>query len=248
MRELHGDRLGQTGGRDRHLPVMHHTLRSSNPVHGAGLRSSAYPASRGGVCATAFGRVELVLLGRRAGAGRPPSPMRVSKLLRAAGVAHCHIEGQSSTPPTPSRPTTRAPQADRSEPGRSGQEQRRLGYTRFTFVNTVSVIEPDLACRAVGDVDRLVPVLPEADDTAVTERLASRERGTEFTRHLTPWRGPGETSGRGRALQRAPPRHPGRHRRGNRGACSTSTAGCSRLPPKPDGVPVGDLLPGTGTF
>ena len=67
-------------------------------------------------------------------------------------------------------------------------EYRRLGYTRFIYVNTVSVIEPDLVCRAIGDVGRLVPILLQADDTTVEERLASRERGTELSRHLT--RGP----------------------------------------------------------
>lgn len=46
----------------------------------------------------------------------------------------------------------------------------------------MSVIEPDLACRAIGDVDRLVPILLQADDITVKERLALRERDTKLTR------------------------------------------------------------------
>lgn len=39
------------------------------------------------------GRVELVLLGGRAGVGKTSVAYEMSALLRAAGVAHCHIEG-----------------------------------------------------------------------------------------------------------------------------------------------------------
>jgi hypothetical protein len=130
-----------------------------------------------------------VLLGGRAGVGKTSVAYEVSALLRAAGVAHCHIEGDvlDAAYPKPTDDPHGSGLTERNLRHLAG-EYRRLGYTRFIYVNTVSVIEPDLVRRAIGDVDRLVPILLEADNTTVTARLASRERGTELARHLT--RGP----------------------------------------------------------
>ncbi len=130
-----------------------------------------------------------MLLGGRAGVGKTSIAYVMSALLRAAGVAHCHIEGDvlDAVYPKPTDDPYGSGLTERNL-GHLAGEYRRLGHTRFIYVNTVSVIEPDLVCRAIGDVGHLIPVLLEADDTAVTDRLASRERGTELARHLT--RGP----------------------------------------------------------
>lgn len=134
-------------------------------------------------------QVELVLLGGRAGVGKTSVAYEVSALLRAADVAHCHIEGDvlDAAYPKPHDDPHGSGLTERNLRHLAG-EYRRLGHTRFIYVNTVSVIEPDLVCRAIGDVERVVPILLQADDTTVEERLASRERGTELTRYLT--RGP----------------------------------------------------------
>lgn len=130
-----------------------------------------------------------MLLGGRAGVGKTPVAYEMSALLRAAGIAHCHIEGDAldAAYPKPQDDPDGSGLTERNLRHLAG-EYRQLGYTRFIYVNTVSVIEPDLVCRAVGDVERIVQVLLQAEDTTVQERLASRERGTELSRHLA--RGP----------------------------------------------------------
>lgn len=106
------------------------------------------------------GQVELVLLGGRAGVGKTSVANGMSALPRAADVAHCHIEGDvlDAAYPKPHDDPHGSGLTERNLRHLTG-EYLRLGHTRFIYVNTVSVIEPDLACRAIGDVDQLVPIL-----------------------------------------------------------------------------------------
>lgn len=133
---------------------------------------------------------ELLLVAARAGVGKTSVAYGVSAILREAGVAHCHIEGDvlDAAYPKPAEDQDGSSMTERNLRSLS-REYRRLGYTRLIYVNTVSVLEPDLIRRAVGDVDSVVSVLLEADDAEVEERLSSRERGSELPRHLA--RGPG---------------------------------------------------------
>jgi len=136
------------------------------------------------------GGFELLLLGGRAGVGKTSVAYEVSAVLRGAGVAHCHIEGDvlDAAYPKPADDPDGSSMTERNLRSLT-REYRRLGYTRLIYVNTVSVLEPDLVRRAVGDVDSVVSVLLQADGAAVEERLASRELGSELPRYLA--RGPG---------------------------------------------------------
>ena len=138
---------------------------------------------------TSSGGFELLLLGGRAGVGKTSVAAEVSLLLREAGVTHCHIEGDvlDAAQPKPPEGPDGSGMTERNLRSLAG-EYRRLGYRRLVYVNTVSVVEPDLVRRAVGEVRSTVSVLLEADNPTVQARLSSRERGSELPAYLA--RGP----------------------------------------------------------
>ncbi|MFB4277020.1 hypothetical protein ACBJ59_17135 [Nonomuraea sp. MTCD27] len=126
-----------------------------------------------------FATQEVLLIGGRAGVGKSTTGYEVSRLLRAASVSHCLIEGDNLDEVHP------APEGD---PHRSRITERNLtavwanyaalGHRRLIYTNTVSVLESELVTRAMGGRTRVVGVLLTAGDATVAARLGARERGS----------------------------------------------------------------------
>ncbi|MEV4800879.1 hypothetical protein AB0K18_12795 [Nonomuraea sp. NPDC049421] len=129
---------------------------------------------------------DVLLIGGRAGSGKSTTGYEVSRLLRAADVAHCLIEGDNLCEAHP------APDGD---PHRTAMTEANLaavwanyaalGYRRLIYTNTVSVLEADLITRAMsGGPVRVIGVMLTATDATVAERLGGRERGSGFEEEL----------------------------------------------------------------
>lgn len=129
---------------------------------------------------------EVLLIAGRSGAGKSTVGGEVSELLRERNTAHCLLEGDLvghvSPPPA-------------TDPHRSALTERNLaavwanfaalGHRRLVCTNTVSVLEPDMFRRAMGDPAlRVVGVLLTATEATAEARLAGRERGTRLAVHV----------------------------------------------------------------
>jgi predicted kinase len=131
--------------------------------------------------------VELLLIGGRSGVGKTSVAFEVSAQLAATGVAHCLVDGDNLCHAQP-KPDT--------DPQGTALTQANLrsvwanyaaaGYHRVIYVNTVSVLEDEIAwiAAAVGAA-RVTAILLTAADATVGERLGARERGSELEVHLT---------------------------------------------------------------
>ena len=129
--------------------------------------------------------VELLLVGGRSGVGKTTVAFEVSEQLQAAQVAHCLVDGDNldAAHPKPADDPlgTRLTEANLHALWRN---YAAVGHHRFVYVNTVSVLEPDLVVRAMGGRARTTGVLLTADDDTTRGRLAQREVGGALGRHL----------------------------------------------------------------
>ncbi len=143
---------------------------------------------------------QVLLIGGRSGVGKTSTAHEVSARLRALGVAHCHVEGDNldAAHPKPADDPhgTRLTEANLAA---LWATYAAAGHHRLVYVNTVSVLEPDLVVRAVGGRASITAVLLTASDAEVHDRLRGRETGSELQAHV-------ERSRRAAALleQRAP--------------------------------------------
>ena len=134
-------------------------------------------------------RSQLMLIGGRSGSGKTTVAYEVSARLQELGVAHCHVEGDNLDAAYP-KPLgdphgTRLTEANLAALWRN---YRAIGQHRLIYVNTASVLEPQLFIRAMGagvtgEVD-LVAFELTARDESVAARLAARERGSTLAQHL----------------------------------------------------------------
>ena len=146
------------------------------------------PAVRGRLCvvAEANGKaVQVLLIGGRAGVGKTSVAYEVSAQLQTLGVAHCHVEGDNldaAYPRASDDPAgTRLTGANLAA---LWANYAALGHHRLIYVNTVSVLEPDLIVRAVGGRAEVTGVLLTATDETTRARLGTREIGSGLEAHL----------------------------------------------------------------
>ncbi|EDY44811.1 hypothetical protein [Streptomyces sp. SPB074] len=128
----------------------------------------------------------LLLIGGASGVGKTSVGFEVSAVLRAAGTAHCLIEGDTMDHIHP---------APADDPHRTALTARNtaavwanyaaLGQRRLVYTNTVSVLEAPMLERAMGgDEVRTTLVLLTATEATVRERLTARETGSGAAAHL----------------------------------------------------------------
>jgi hypothetical protein len=131
-------------------------------------------------------RPEALLIGGRAGVGKSSAGWEVSAQLQAAQIAHALVEGDNLDQIFPAPP---------EDPARTliteanlaalWHNYAALGCRKLIYTNTVSVLESELICRAMGGTSRITGVLLTADDTTVRHRLGRREIGSQLDAHLT---------------------------------------------------------------
>ena len=127
---------------------------------------------------------EVLLIGGPAGVGKSSVGWEVSVQLNRLQVAHWHLEGDVLDAAWP------RPEDDQDGQRMTVNTLRAMagvfageGYTRCVYVQTASVIDSHLVTEALGKV-RLSGVLLTASEATRIDRLASREIGTDFDRHL----------------------------------------------------------------
>ncbi|PRY15807.1 hypothetical protein CLV37_10416 [Kineococcus rhizosphaerae] len=127
----------------------------------------------------------MLLIGGRAGVGKTSTAYEVSAQLQTLGIAHCHVEGDNLD--------AAYPKADDDPAGTRLTEANLAalwanyaasGHHRLVYVNTVSVLEPDLIVRAVGGRAEVTGVLLTASDETTRTRLGVREVGSGLQAHL----------------------------------------------------------------
>ncbi|MDT0270330.1 hypothetical protein RM844_29065 [Streptomyces sp. DSM 44915] len=129
---------------------------------------------------------ELLLIGGGAGVGKTTVGWEVSALLRAAGTAHCLVEGDylDQIHPAPADDPHRSAITERNAAA-IWANYAALGQRRLVYTNTVSVLEEPMLRRAMGGGEISVTrVLLTATEATVRERLAGREIGSGFDAHL----------------------------------------------------------------
>lgn len=135
------------------------------------------------------GGLELLLLGGRSGSGKTTVAYEVSARLQELRVAHCHVEGDNLDAAYPKAPDD--PHGSRlTEVNLAAlwRNYRAIGHRRLIYVNTASLLEPQMIARAMGaraleEID-LVAVELTARDETVSARLAAREVGSALVWHL----------------------------------------------------------------
>jgi hypothetical protein len=127
---------------------------------------------------------EVLLIGGPAGVGKSSVGWEVSVQLNRLQVAHWHLDGDMLDAAWP------RPEDDQDGKRMTVNTMRAMagvfaaeGYTRCVYVQTASVIDAHLVTEALGKV-RLSGVLLTASEATRIDRLASREIGTDFDRHL----------------------------------------------------------------
>ena len=130
-------------------------------------------------------RAEALLIGGRSGVGKTTVGWEISARLRAAGVAHCLIEGDNldQAHPAPPGDPSRTKLTEANLAAMWGN-YAGLGHHRLIYTNTVSILEPDLITRAMGGTPRIIPVLLTAADATARRRLGTREIGSQLEAHL----------------------------------------------------------------
>lgn len=134
---------------------------------------------------TALEPTRILLLGGRSGVGKSTVGWALSDALREAGVNHVHLEGDLLD--------SYHLDSD-ADPGVTAMTERNLasvwrnyealGLRRLIYVNTVSILEPDLVARAVGGTVDITSVLLTADDETIALRLGGRESEASLAAHI----------------------------------------------------------------
>ena len=109
----------------------------------------------------------------------------MSRLLQAAEVAHCFIEGDNLDQVFPAPPDD--PVRERiSEANLRAvwANYRALGQTRLVYTNTAAVLSKPWMNRALGGGARFIGALLTASDATAAERLAKREVGGGLGWHI----------------------------------------------------------------
>jgi DNA polymerase III delta prime subunit len=128
---------------------------------------------------------QVLLIGGRSGVGKTSTAYEVSSQLQALGVAHCHVEGDNLDAAYPKGADdphgTKLTEANLAA---LWANYTAAGHHRLIYVNTVSILEPDLVVRAVGGGASVTAILLTASDAEVHDRLSGREIGSELQVHL----------------------------------------------------------------
>lgn len=121
---------------------------------------------------------ELLVIGGRSGVGKSTVGFEVAAQLKAAGVAHCLIEGDNldHTYPPSSLAETNLTALWTTYAAR--------GFHRLIYTNTASVLEVDMITRAMGGRVRVTAALLTAEDATARARLDAREIGSQLTAHV----------------------------------------------------------------
>jgi len=127
----------------------------------------------------------LLLIAGRSGVGKSTVAHAVSARLRDLQVGHCHIEGDNLDAAYP-KPADDPHGTALTEANLAAlwSNYADRGHHRLIYVNTVSVLEPEVIVRAVGGPCDVVGVLLTGTDRTVEQRLRGRERGRELAVHL----------------------------------------------------------------
>jgi gluconate kinase len=130
-------------------------------------------------------QLEGLLIGGRAGVGKTTVGWEVSAQLRAAQIAHALVEGDNLDQVHPAPPDDPArTKITEDNLAALWRNYAAVGCRRLIYVNTVSVLEPDLIARAMGGTPRITAILLTADDTTTRHRLSAREIGSQLHPHL----------------------------------------------------------------
>jgi predicted ABC-type ATPase len=134
-------------------------------------------------------RPQLLLLGGRSGSGKTTVAHEVSARLRKLGVAHCHVEGDNLDAAYPkAADDPRGRRLTEMNLAALWRNYRAIGHHRLIYVNTASVLGPQMITRAMGTVGlgavHLVAVELTARDETVAARLAAREGGSALAWHV----------------------------------------------------------------
>ena len=143
-----------------------------------------------GVVTASVGPQEVLLIGGRSGVGKTSVGYEVCELLRAAGVAHCLIEGDNldaAYPKAPQDPHGTA--LTEANLAALWANYTAIGHRRLVYVNTVSVLQAPMVLRAMATGSGQGPgrahgVLLTASDQTTRDRLGAREIGSALARHL----------------------------------------------------------------
>lgn len=129
--------------------------------------------------------MQVLLIGGRSGVGKTSTAYEVSAQLQALGVAHCHVEGDNLDAAYPKAADdpygTKITEANLAA---VWTNYAAIGHHRLIYVNTVSILEPDLVVGAVGGRASVTSILLTASDAEVHDRLGGREAGSELQLHL----------------------------------------------------------------
>ena len=132
---------------------------------------------------------QLLLLGGRSGSGKTTVAHEVSVRLRELRVAHCHVEGDNLDAAYPkAADDPRGSRLTEMNLAALWRNYRAIGHHRLLYVNTASVLEPQMITRAMGADGlgeiHLVAVELTARDETVAARLAAREGGSALAWHV----------------------------------------------------------------
>lgn len=129
--------------------------------------------------------MDVLFIGGRSGVGKSTVGWEVCAQLDAAGVAHCHLEGDflGQVFPPPAGDPDRA-QITLDNLAAVWRNFAVRGYRRLVYTNTVSVLYADELAGALGTPARITRVLLTASDEVAGRRLAGRELGSELDVHL----------------------------------------------------------------
>jgi hypothetical protein len=130
-------------------------------------------------------RTDVLLLGGRSGVGKSTLGCEVSWQLQQLGEPHCFIEGDNLDQvfPAPVGDPVRE-QISEANLAAMWANYRALGQKRLVYTNTAAVISAPWMTRALGGDVRFIGVLLTAGDKTAAARLAAREIGGAFDRHL----------------------------------------------------------------
>jgi hypothetical protein len=126
-------------------------------------------------------RVQALLIGGRSGVGKTTVSYEVSERLRRHDIAHALIDGDNLDRVYP---PAKGPALAEANLAAIWRNYGALGHTRAIYVNTVSVLEPDVIRRALGGEVAITGVLLTAGDATIGARLGRREIGSALDIHL----------------------------------------------------------------